>query len=242
MKPVRAFVVALTIHLLGPTPITLGANGYPTLDRATQTMETASQVFDRMFTDGLTAQERAHIASVLKGAHGFVVLPNVSKFGIGVSQIQGKGVLVFRDAKGAWQAPIPLLVTGQSVGPHFALIAYDALIPIMKQISLEELLGTNLAFTGQDSIGPLQSYGSASGKFVAYARGKGLSAGLAQDNIHITLDQQAIQALYGIRVEAHEIAGGKLDSCRKPLPVQKLMEKANEFSAGAPITTILTPR
>ncbi len=238
MKSVRVFV--LTLALLGPPPGM--ADAYPTLDHATQSMETASQVFDRMFTDGLSPRERAHIASVLKEAHGFVVLPNVFKFGLGVSQIQGKGVLVFRDARGAWQAPLPLLISGQGVGPHFALIAYDALIPIPRQVSLEELLGNNLSFTGQDTIGPLQSYGSTSGRFVAYARGKGLSAGLAQDTLHITLDQQAIQALYGIHVAPHEIAGGKLENCRKPLPVQKLLEKANEFTAGAPITTILTPR
>ncbi len=236
----------LMAHLAIPvvlffSPMAAGAQRYPAFDSAAQTMETASRLFDRMFTSGLTQQERAHIDSVLRDAYGFVVLPNVVKFGIGITQIQGRGVLVLRDAKGIWQTPIPLLVSGQGIGPHFGLIAYDALIPIKKQTSLDELLDANLAFSGKDSIGPLQSYGAASGTLVAYTRGKGLSVGLAQDNIRITLDQQAIHALYGIHVESHEIAAGKLDSCRKPLPVQKLIEKANEFSAGAPITTIWTP-
>jgi lipid-binding SYLF domain-containing protein len=248
MKRLQVMIATLAIHILCISPLAIGAEQYPAQgsaaapDSAAQTLETASQVFDRMFTSGLTPQERARIDAVLKDAYGFVVLPNILKMGVGITQIQGRGVLVFRDAKGVWQPPIPLLVSGTGVGPHFGLIAYDALIPIMKQISLDELLDLDLAFTGREAIGPLQTYATGTSGLVAYARAKGLSAGIAQDNIRITLDQQGIYALYGIHVEPHEIAGGKLANWRKCLPAQKLVEKVNEFSGGAPITTILTPQ
>jgi lipid-binding SYLF domain-containing protein len=248
MKHLQVMIATLAIHILCISPLAVGAEQYPASGSAaaqgsaTQTLETASQVFDRMFTLGLTPEERAKVNAVLKDAYGFVVLPNVLKVGIGLTQIQGRGVLVHRDAKGIWQAPIPLLVSGQGIGPHFGLIAYDALIPIMKQMSLNELLDSTLAFTGKEAIGPLQTYGTGTSGLVAYARGKGLSAGMAQDNIRITLDQQGIYALYGIHVEPHEIAAGKLETCRKPLPAQKLIEKVNEVTGHAPLTTILTPQ
>lgn len=243
MKQAQNWLAGLALYLgLCGIPMAAETARDPALNGAAHTLETASQVFNRMFTSGLTGQERAHIDSVLQGAHGFVVLPNVLKIGIGITQIQGRGVLVLRNAQGQWQAPIPLRVSGQGIGPHFGLIAYDALIPIMKQTSLNEILDSNLAFTGKEAIGPLQSYGAAGNGLLAYARGKGLSVGLAQDNLRITLDQQAIHALYGIQVEAHEIAAGKLETCRKPMVAQKLIEQVNTFSGGAPLTTLLTPQ
>jgi lipid-binding SYLF domain-containing protein len=140
MKRLQVMIAALAIHILCISPLAVSAEQYPasgsaaapgaaTSGSAAQTLETASQVFDRMFTSGLTPEERAKVDAVLKDAYGFVVLPNVLKVGIGLTQIHGRGVLVYRDAKGVWQPPIPLLVSGQGIGPHFGLIAYDALIP-----------------------------------------------------------------------------------------------------------------
>ncbi len=242
MKALPIVMLGLAIQITAFIPLAVGGEQYPAVHGTDGTLETASQTFDRMFTSGLTPEERTKVSAALKDANGFVVLPNIVKVGIGLTQIQGRAVLVYRDTKGVWQPPIPLLVSGQGVGPHFGLIAYDALIPIMKQVSLAEILDSNLAFTGKEAIGPLQTYGAGPSGLVAYARGKGLSAGMAQDNIRITLDQQGIQALYGIHVEPHEIAAGKLETCRKPLPAQKLIEKANEVTGHAPITTILTPQ
>lgn len=242
MKNLRIVMTTLVIQSIFMTTLAVAAEQVEATGSTTPTLEMAGQVFDRMFTTGLTPEERAKVNVTLKDANGFVVLPNVLKIGIGLTRIQGRGVLVYRDAKGVWQPPIPLLVSGQGVGPHFGLIAYDALIPIMKPISLDELLNTSLAFTGREAIGPLQSYGAGPGGLVAYARGKGLSAGMAQDTIRITLDQEGIQSLYDIHVEPHEIAAGRLETCRKPLPAQKLIEKAHEVTGHAPITTILTPQ
>ncbi len=203
---------------------------------AARNMESAAQLFDSMFTQGLTAQERASVHEVLKDAYGFVAFPNVMKVGIGVSQIQGRGVMVFRDAKGDWKAPLPLLVRGTSLGMHFAAVAYDSLIPIRQPLDMEKLFKQEIAFSGTDSIGPLQAWGSKDSGLVAYTRARGISSGITQDTIHISLDQQAIAALYGINIEPHELFSGKLDYCRKPLPAQMLIQKANELATGAPLT------
>ena len=208
---------------------------------AARNMESAAQLFDSMFTQGLTAEERAKVHELLKDDYGFVAFPNVKKVGVGVSQIQGHGVMVFRDAKGDWKAPLPLLITGTSIGMHFAAISYDTLIPIREPLDMEKLFKQDIAFTGADSIGPLQAWGSTNSGIVAYTRAKGLSAGITQDTVHITLDQQAIAALYGIHIEPHELFSGKLEYCRKPLPAQMLIQKANEMATGAPLTMKLEP-
>ena len=146
MKHLQVMIATLAIHILCISPLAVGAEQYPASGsaaaqgNAAQTPETASQAFDRMFTSGLTPEERAKANAVLEDAHGFVVLPNVLKVSMGLTQIQGRGVLIHRAATGAWQPPIPVLVSGQGVGPYFGLIAYDALIPIMKQMSLNEPL------------------------------------------------------------------------------------------------------
>jgi lipid-binding SYLF domain-containing protein len=176
---------------------------------------------------------------MLKEAYGFAVFPGVLKIGIGVTQIQGHGVMIFRNSAGKWQAPLPLLVSGTGLGPHFGLIAYDTLIPIKEFVDMPKLFEQGITFSGKDNIGPLQTWDSKNSGLVAYTRAKGISSGASQDTIHITLDQQAIAALYGIHVEPHELFSGKLEGCRKPLPAQKLIEKANELATGAPLTTIL---
>jgi len=203
---------------------------------AARNMESAAQLFDSMFSQGLTAKERASVHEALKDAYGFAAFPNVMKVGVGVSQIQGRGVMVFRDAKGDWKAPLPLLINGTSLGMHFAAISYDTLIPIREPVEMQKLFKQDIAFSGADSIGPLQAWGSTNSGLVAYTRAKGLSSGVTQDTIHITLDQQAIAALYGIHIEPHELFSGKLDYCRKPLPAQMLIQKANEMATGAPLT------
>jgi hypothetical protein len=78
----------------------------------------------------------------------------------------------------------------------------------MKQISLDELLDLNLAFTGK-SYRTSSDLCNRHDRARSYARGR-LSAGIAQDNIRILWTNRASTALYGIHVEPHEIAGGKL--------------------------------
>lgn len=135
-------------------------------------------------------------------------------------------------------APLPLLVTGTSLGPHFGLIAYDSLIPLRSPLDINKIFEKEVTLTGRDAIGPVQVSNVNIGDTVAYSRARGISVGISQDTVHIALDQAAIAALYGVDVQPHELFSGKLESCRKPLPVQKLLERANEFATGAPIITI----
>jgi lipid-binding SYLF domain-containing protein len=72
---------------------------------------------------------------------------------------------------------------------------------------------------------------------VAYTRNRGLSAGLSQDDIHVSLNQQAIAALYGRTVEAREIVSGQKLALRRPPCAQKFVEGANQLAGKSANTT-----
>jgi lipid-binding SYLF domain-containing protein len=84
-----------------------------------QHVETAIEVFDSIVKLNLPPHQRALLDEALKDAHGFVIFPKVLKLGAGVSTIQGRGVLSYRDRDGEWSPPIPLLVQGTSSGSPF---------------------------------------------------------------------------------------------------------------------------
>lgn len=226
------------LFVVGFTPMEVSADQGSEPVAVAFDMESASQVFDRLFGQDLAEPQRARIGEMLKNANGFVVLPNILRVGFLISQIQGRGVLIYRDKQGVWQPPLPLKVSGASLGPHFGLIAMDTLIPLRDSPDISKVLEKTVALTGKEVIGPLQASNVSISDTIAYSRAWGISVGVAQDTFNISLDQAAISALYGVDVLPHELFSGKLQSCRKPLPVQKLMERAEESAAGAPIVTV----
>ena len=234
----RLSVVYMLLFSIMLSPMRVCANQEADFAGVALDIESASQVFERLFGQTLTKLERSRISKMLVNANGFVVLPNVHRTGFLISQIQGRGVLIYRDKQGVWQPPLPLKVTGTSQGPHFGLIAMDTLIPLRGTLDINKVLDKTVSLTGTEVVGPLQAANVNDGDTIAYSRARGISVGVAQDTINISLDQVAIAALYGVDVQPHELFSGKLQSCRKPLPVQKLMEQAEELANGAPIITI----
>lgn len=202
-----------------------------------QHVETAIEVFDNLVKLNLPPHQRALLDEALKDAHGFVIFPRVLKMGAGISTIQGRGVLSYRDRDGEWSPPIPLLVQGSSSGPHFGAVFYDSLVVIKTPAAVERILGGQLRLEGSEAIGPIQQAASPQRDIVAYTRPHGLTMGLSVDDIHVTLDQQAINELYGRRVEAREIVSGQKLTMRVSPCVQKFVETSNRVAGKAPRTT-----
>jgi len=202
-----------------------------------QHVETATEVFDSIIKVDLTPQRRALLEQALKDAHGFAVFPNIRKVGAGISTIQGTGVLAYRDRDGEWSPPIPLLVRGTSTGPHFGASLYDTLVVIKTPAAIERMLSGQLRLEGKEATGPIQHAMSPEQDIVAYARNRGISAGLSMDDIHVSLDQQAIAALYGKTVEPREITSGQKIALRRPPCAQKFLESANGLAGKSPNTT-----
>jgi len=154
-----------------------------------QHVETAIEVFDSLVKLNFPPHQRALLDEALKDAHGFVIFPQVLKVGAGVSTIQGRGVLSYRDRDGEWSPPIPLLVQGTSSGPHFGAVFYDSLVVIKTPAAIERMLSGQLRLEGREAIGPVQQAVSPQRDIVAYTRPQGLTMGLSVDDIHVTLNQ-----------------------------------------------------
>lgn len=199
-------------------------------------VETAYQAFTSLLRVDLPPQHRAFIENALKEAHGFAVFPNVQRVGIGVSTIQGSGVLAYRDRDGEWSVPIPLRVQGVSTGPHFGAINYASLVVIKTPAALQRILSGQQRLTGMEATGPVQKAASPEQDIVAYSRTQGLSVGLTVDDIHVSLNQQAIAALYGQTVEPREIMTGQKVNLRRPPCAQKFLEGTNQLAGKAPNT------
>jgi lipid-binding SYLF domain-containing protein len=202
-----------------------------------QNVETATQVFDSIIRVDLLPHQRAFLDKALKDAHGFAVFPNVQRMGMGVSTIQGFGVLAYRHKDGEWSPPIPLVVQGISTGPHFGAISYDTLVVIKTPQAMERILSGQQRLEGAEATGPIQQSVSPEGDIVAYSRTRGLSVGLTRDDVHITLNQEAIAALYGRTVEPREILSGQKLGLRRPPCAQKFVEGANSLAGKSPTTT-----
>jgi lipid-binding SYLF domain-containing protein len=132
-----------------------------------------------------------------------------TRVGLSVATIQGMGVLAGRHEDGEWSPPIPIVGQGISTGPHFGVINHDTLAVIKTPAAMTRILGGQQRLEGAEANGPIQQSVSPEGDIVAYSRRRGLSVGLTMDDIRITLNQQAIAALYGRTVEPREILSGQ---------------------------------
>jgi lipid-binding SYLF domain-containing protein len=162
-------------------------------------VKTATEVFESIVKVNLPPEKRAFLDKLLKDAHGFAVFPNVQKLGMGISSIHGMGVLACRHQDGEWSPPIPLMVQGTSAGPHFGSISHDTLMVIRTPAAMQRLLSGQQRLEGAEATGPLQQAVSPERDIVSYTRSHGLSVGMSVDDIHVSLNQQAILALYGGR-------------------------------------------
>ena len=202
-----------------------------------QQVTTATEVFDSLLRVDLPPPQRAFVDQALKDAHGFAVFPNVLRAGVGISTIQGAGVLAYRHEDGEWSPPIPLLVQGTSTGPHFGAINYASLVVIKTPAAMARILSGQQRLQGAEATGPIQQSVSPEGDIVAYSRTRGLSVGMTMDDIRITLNPQAIAALYGRTVEPREILSGQKLGLRRPPCAQKFVEGANSLAGKSPATT-----
>src|SRR5438105_3603059 len=75
------------------------------------TVEAASEVLREI----MAIPARAIPESLLAEAHGVAIIPDMVKGGFVVGVSHGKGVIVARDASGAWSAPVFITVTGGSI-------------------------------------------------------------------------------------------------------------------------------
>jgi SH3 domain-containing YSC84-like protein 1 len=142
--------------------------------------------------------------TMLRDAHGLVIVPDLLKGGFVVGLRHGNGVVLVRDERGGWQAPAFVSLTGGSVGWQIGVQATDVVLVFKTPKSVRGLL--NGKFTiGADAAaaaGPVGRQAAAAtdarlgAEIYSYSRSRGLFAGVSLDGSALQVDAAATQTYY----------------------------------------------
>lgn len=141
--------------------------------------------------------------SLLANAQAIAIVPGMTR-GAFVFGVQfGKGVLVMRDANGAWQAPRMIQMAGGSFGYQIGVQATDLILVFRTPQSVQNLLrGTlKVGVDASAAAGPVGRQTSAAtdlrlaAEILSYSRARGLFVGVSLDGTSISLDPSA-EAIY----------------------------------------------
>jgi SH3 domain-containing YSC84-like protein 1 len=142
--------------------------------------------------------------SMLADAQGVVIVPNMIKGGFVIGGRHGRGVLLVRDEKANWRAPVFVKMTGGSIGLQVGVQATDVILVFKTTQGVQGIL--NGKFTiGADAAaaaGPVgrQAAAATDGKLKAsiysYSRSRGLFAGVSIDGSVLELDHLANSTYY----------------------------------------------
>ena len=143
--------------------------------------------------------------SMLSGAQGLAIIPNLVKGGFVVGVRHGRGVVVVRDASGVWKPPVFVSLTGGSFGWQIGLQATDVILVFKTRNSVDGLMRGKftLGVDAAAAAGPVGREASAAtdanlkAEIYSYSRSRGLFAGLALDGSALQIDSRANMAYYG---------------------------------------------
>jgi lipid-binding SYLF domain-containing protein len=153
-------------------------------------------------------------AKLLSEAQGIAVIPRVIKVGFVAGVRRGYGVVLVRDAEGAWSLPRFVRLTGGSVGWQAGVQGTDVVLVFRTRGSVDNLLKGKFTI-GVDAAaaaGPVGRNAAAAtdpklqAEILSYSRSRGLFLGASLDGSAIELDEGANAAFYGSTdIEAPQI-------------------------------------
>ncbi len=141
--------------------------------------------------------------NLLTDAQAIAIVPGMIRGAFVIGLQHGKGVLVFRDPNGAWQAPRMIDITGGSFGYQIGVQATDLILVFRTPQSVQNLLrGTlKIGVDASAAAGPVGRQTSAStdtrlaAEILSYSRARGAFVGVSIDGSAISLDPSA-EAIY----------------------------------------------
>jgi lipid-binding SYLF domain-containing protein len=166
---------------------------------------------------------------LLAEAQGIAVVPNMVRGAFVVGMQHGRGVLLVRDPKGAWQAPRMIVITGGSLGYQIGVQSTDLILVFRTPQSVNNVMRGKLKI-GVDAsaaAGPVGREASAAtdaalkAEIYSYSRARGAFVGASIDGSSISLDT-ASDALY------YQPPG------TVPASATQLVQQLTALSSGAP--------
>ena len=189
--------------------------------------------------------------SLLTEAYGVAIIPGMVKGAFLVGVRHGKGVVVARNASGAWSIPVFIMVTGGSVGWQAGLESTDVIAVFHSRHGVDGVLRGKLTLGADATVaaGPVGRQASMAtdamlkAEIFSYSRSRGLFAGLAIDGAAMLINHRANAAYYAQR------PGQPKDAV--PASAIKLVEQIAAYAGpktkvavnvkDAPMITLLPP-
>ncbi|MDH3405275.1 MAG: lipid-binding SYLF domain-containing protein, partial [Acidobacteriota bacterium] len=173
-------------------------------DRYQRKIEASRQAYLRLFE----VEDRRVPERLLEGARCIAVLPNVIKGAFGWGGRRGQGVMSCRNDEGAWSPPAFVKLTGGSFGLQAGGQVTDLVLFFMTEKGARSLLKSKFILGGDATVaaGPVGRAAEAStdayfnAEIYAYARSRGLFAGLSIEGAQLSVYQDWIRGYYGERI------------------------------------------
>ncbi|MBV6414752.1 MAG: lipid-binding SYLF domain-containing protein [Xanthomonadales bacterium] len=156
--------------------------------------------------------------SLLSQAHAIAVIPDVVKVGLVVGGRRGKGLISVRQADGTWSNPAYISVTGGSFGFQAGVQSADIILVFRTPRGVDNLVSGKFTLGADASVaaGPVGRNAAAAtdhelkAEILAYARARGLFAGIALDGSVLGIDYDAIERVYGRGVSPRALFEGRV--------------------------------
>ena len=156
-----------------------------------------------VFSQAMQMPQNEIPRSLLANAQAIAIIPDMMKGAFVFGAQYGHGVLVIRDANGAWQPPRMIQIAGGSFGYQIGVQATDLVLVFRTPQSVQSLLkGTlKVGVDASAAIGPVGRQTSAGTDFrtaaeiLSYSRARGAFVGASIDGSTISLEPSA-EAIY----------------------------------------------
>jgi lipid-binding SYLF domain-containing protein len=165
-----------------------------------QRVSDATDVLDAM----LRIPEQSVPPTLLARAYAVAVIPNVVKAGFIFGARRGKGIIVVRQDNDTWSNPAFVTLTGGSVGWQAGVESSDIILVFKTRDSVTNISNGKFTLGAEASVsaGPVGRNVAVAtdvtfkSEVMAYARSRGLFAGVALDGSGVTMDRKANTAFY----------------------------------------------
>jgi lipid-binding SYLF domain-containing protein len=224
----KYLLVISTICLLA-APMALASDREDDVART----QKAAQVFKEI----MDTPDQGIPHDLLDSAKCVAIIPGDIKFAFIFGGNYGRGVVTCRTSHG-WSAPMFLAVEGGSVGYQIGGSSTDLVMLFMNEGALHSLLSDKFKLGADASVaaGPVGRSAAAgtdlklNAEILSYSRSKGVFAGVSLNGAVVQADKSGDQALYGDKVDRHEILSGQV---QVPASAKNLIHELHAYSGKA---------
>jgi lipid-binding SYLF domain-containing protein len=150
---------------------------------------------------------------LLEKSEALVIIPGVIKAAFGFGGRRGHGIMIHRLDNGKWSSPSFVTITGGSFGLQIGGSSTDLVLVVNNKRGYHALLSDKVKLGADASVaaGPVGRSAEAGtdvqfkAEIYAYARSKGVFAGISLDGSALTNDSEANTAFYGKMVDYKQV-------------------------------------